>query len=125
MPSTSCFRNLVTLGFTAALAASCFAGSITSADLPVGQQFVDLEWATVTASPRGFSHSTSGIWEGVGVQGGWVNDEIDTKNNEYIRIDFTKPKVVSEITLGFLFPLGTYLDGVFETAVASGLAMAR
>jgi hypothetical protein len=96
---------IATLGLGAGLAlAPIGAGAvtITSADLPSGTSFVDLGFATVTASPGEFTHKTVAGYDVAGVLGGYEFGEIDL-DDESIVISYDVAQTVSSLDLGLLF----------------------
>lgn len=76
--------------------------AITSADLPVYTNAVDLGFAQVTATPTVFAHKLVGGYDVVGVSGGYEGGEIDLAN-EAIDFYFTSPTILTQLSVGALF----------------------
>ncbi|MGV0024724.1 PEP-CTERM sorting domain-containing protein [Phormidesmis priestleyi] len=110
---------------TAAVAGSALAISpaqaavIRQGDLPNGGNFKDFGFAQVKSSPRAFERKTVGGVTGVGVQGGYVEGEIDGKDNEAITVDFTKSETIGSFDLAFLYDKGIFSDYASEIAAVT------
>jgi hypothetical protein len=98
------------------------AWDITASDLTDGEMNAEEAGAwKAAAGPRPFEHKTYNkdgkSFTGVGIEGGFVDGEIDIESNESITIDIFDVTKISEITLGFLFENGNHHDTVDEVAV--------
>jgi hypothetical protein len=111
---------LLLLGMTgAATAGDPFI--ITASHFTEGQSSVTLPngIGTATSSPRPFvlKYLSPDYSLGVGVQGGYVNNEIDALDSEKITIVFNKPTLILDLSIGFLFPPNAgYGDSIPESA---------
>jgi len=94
---------------------------ITASHFTEGQSFVTLPIGigTATSSPRpfGLKYLSPDYSYGVGVKGGYVNNEIDGLDGEKITITFNKPTQILDLSIGFLFPPNSgYGDFIPESA---------
>ena len=115
------FRSLVGVAAALALAAStgsAFGAQIvfTPADFTTGTSVANLTGATVTSSPRPFDKKTIAGIEGLGVQGGFVDGEIDLSGPESITFTFANPTQLTDLQLAFLYKDGNFGDIVSEVA---------
>jgi len=108
--------------FAVGMVQTAQAWEITASDLTDGEMTAQEAgvWEA-TAGPRPFEHKTYNVggksFTGVGIEGGFVDGEIDIKGEEFIAIDIFELTKISEITLGFLFEDGNHHDTVDEVAV--------
>jgi len=73
---------------------------------------------TITSSGTLETKSFAGF-TGLGVQGGNVGGEIDTRDgesSEWINFQFSTPTLISDLTIGTLYPNGEFNDSVNEAA---------
>lgn len=94
---------------------------ITASDFTEGQSSAvfPLGLGSATASPRpfGIKYLSPDFSDGVGIQGGDVNNEIDGNGSETITVNFNQPTLIKDLLLGFLFPPGSgYGDAIHESA---------
>ncbi|MEQ8770136.1 MAG: hypothetical protein RIB60_06465 [Phycisphaerales bacterium] len=99
-------------------AGTAHAGVLTQADLAEGVSYQELAidgvTVTVTTDDGVTKRKTVNGVTGVGVSGGTVNGEIDTR--EALNFDFASPLAVDEITIAFLYDNGQFGDHPAEVA---------
>lgn len=99
------------------LAPSAQAVTISSSDLPSGESFVDLGFASASAGAGVFAHKVEAGFDSVGVLGGWEGGEIDLAGPESITFAFDTPQVVTELVLANLYAAGEHDDVADEQAL--------